>query len=59
MNISLKCLPPYAGALEGPPTANDEGYGAPDLASHDTLETNCYIRGDAIIIKLTVHVENA
>ena len=54
-NISKKCSPPYDGALDRAP---DQGYGEPETASHKKLEKRCYIKDDAIVIKLIAHLEN-
>ena len=55
-NISFKFSPPYRRALQDPATSV-VGAGK-QMASHETLETQCYIKDDAVIIKLTVHVKN-
>ena len=55
-NISLQFSPPYRGALEDPATSL-AGRGK-RMASHETLETQCYIKDDTIIIKLTVDVKD-
>ena len=55
-NSSAKWSPPYVGALEDPATVSEVvGFGPVELVSHDTLWRRCYIKDDAIIIKLTVH----
>ena len=57
-NSSAKWSPPYVGALEDPATVSEVvGFGPVELVSHDTLWRRCYIKDDAIIIKLTVHLD--
>ena len=55
--ISSKLAPPYGKAL-GDPATSLTGFGKAKLASHEILETRCYIKDNAIIIKLTVDVKN-
>ena len=56
-NISCKSSPPFENALKDPAT-DVVGHGIQDMASHEALETHCYIKDDAIIINLTVHLKN-
>ena len=57
-NISHR-LPQYQKKLKNPATGGSQkGWGAPKMGSLETLETRCYIKDDAIIIKLTVHMKN-
>jgi hypothetical protein len=56
-NISRKNSPPYGDEYLVNPAISTKGYGWLKLASHETLETRCYIQDDAILIKLTVHLK--
>ena len=59
-SISHRCSPPYPKrALQYPATCHfQKGCGEPKMGSLETLETRCYIKDDAIIIKLTVHMKD-
>jgi hypothetical protein len=54
-NISAELSPPYRPALQSPTTKTGLGIGK--MVSHETLETQCYIKADAIVVRLTVHVK--
>ena len=57
-NFSNKFVPPYGGALSRrycTAVGDIPGYGTKNIASHETLETRCYIKDDGIVIKLIVH----
>ncbi|XP_062518485.1 TNF receptor-associated factor 6-like [Corticium candelabrum] len=51
MNTCRKVSPPYGNALK---FLSNEGYGYPKFMSHRKLESRCYIKDDAICIKLYV-----
>lgn len=53
-NIFYHMSPPYGSALKH--STSDCGCGTPYLASHDILGTRCYIKDDAILIRLTIHL---
>ena len=54
-NISAELSPPYRPALQS--STSKTGLGIGKIASHETLETHCYIKADAIVVRLTVHVK--
>ncbi|XP_062518992.1 TNF receptor-associated factor 6-like [Corticium candelabrum] len=54
-NICGQLSPPYGNALEC--STCRVGYGNAKLASHEDLESRCYIKDDSICIKLCVNVK--
>ena len=54
-NICKKRPPPYQDALTSSTCAIDFGY--EEFVSHDTLKSRCYIKNNAICIKLHVHLK--
>ncbi|XP_062519100.1 TNF receptor-associated factor 4-like [Corticium candelabrum] len=56
MNICRKLSPLYRDALTS--STCSKGCGYRTFASHQQLESRCYIRDDAICIRLSVHVKN-
>ena len=58
-DISYALSPPHGSSLQNPGNIFEKrrGWGEPEIASHDILGTRCYIKDDAIMIRLIIHVK--